>query len=243
MKKIIENIIRIRNKNFHLHEDVSAYVLLSFAIFQMMSVLRGYLLLLRFRAPKLMLLERGVRFFNLPSIQFGRCLKIGEQAYLSALGKGKISLGNNVSIGAFSRIIISTTLNNPGEFITIGNNVGFGEFSYIGGAGGVMLGDDCIIGQYFSCHPENHTIKENELVRLQPTTRKGIVIGKNCWIGSKVTILDGVIIGDNCVIAAGAVVNKCFPANSIIGGVPAKLLENKNEKTKISSNLSSIIRA
>ena len=41
------------------------------------------------------------------------------------------------------------------------------------------------------------------------------------WIGSNVTILDGVTVGENSVIAAGAVVNKSFPNNVIIGGIPA----------------------
>ena len=45
---------------------------------------------------------------------------------------------------------------------------------------------------------------------MQGVTRKGIKIGKNCWISSKVTILDGVKIGKNSVIASGAVVNKSF---------------------------------
>ena len=55
--------------------------------------------------------------------------------------------------------------------------------------------------------------------------RKGIKIGKNCWIGSKVTILDSVEIGSGCILAAGSVITKSFPDNSIIGGVPAKLIK------------------
>jgi acetyltransferase-like isoleucine patch superfamily enzyme len=67
----------------------------------------------------------------------------------------------------------------------------------------------------------------NLAIRLQGVSRKGIKIGKNCWIGSKVTILDGVEIGDSCIVAAGAVVNKSFPSNSVIGGVPAKILKSR----------------
>ena len=86
------------------------------------------------------------------------------------------------------------------------------------------------MGQYFSCHPENHNHADLATeIRLQGVVRKGIKIGANCWIGSKVTILDNVEIGAGSIIAAGAVVNKSFPANSIIGGVPAKLLKMRNE--------------
>jgi acetyltransferase-like isoleucine patch superfamily enzyme len=62
-------------------------------------------------------------------------------------------------------------------------------------------------------YSENHNYEDfNTPIRLQGVNRKGIIIGNNCWIGSKVTILDGVEIGDSCIIVAGAVANKSFPA-------------------------------
>jgi acetyltransferase-like isoleucine patch superfamily enzyme len=156
-------------------------------------------------------------------ITFGRFLKLGNHVTLSALGTVGITIGDNVSIGSDSKVIVSTSLNNIGIGITIEDNVGIGEFAYLGGAGGLSIGSDCIIGQYFSCHPENHNFNDQtKLIREQGVTRKGITIHPNCWIGSKVTILDGVEIGANSVIAAGAVVTKSLPENSIIAGVPAK---------------------
>ena len=53
-----------------------------------------------------------------------------------------------------------------------------------------------------------------------------IHIGKKVWIGSHVTILPGVTIGDHAIIAAGAVVAKDVPANTVVGGVPAKTLKH-----------------
>jgi acetyltransferase-like isoleucine patch superfamily enzyme len=157
-------------------------------------------------------------------------MKLGDQVYLSALGSEGITLGDNVGLGAFSRIVVSTSLNDIGSYIRIGNNVGIGEYAYLGGAGGLEIGNDCIVGQYFSCHPENHNFERTDLpIRMQGVNRKGISIGNDCWIGSKVTVLDGVTIGDGCIIAAGAVVTKSFPANSIIGGVPAKRLKDRTE--------------
>jgi acetyltransferase-like isoleucine patch superfamily enzyme len=52
-----------------------------------------------------------------------------------------------------------------------------------------------------------------------------IVIGNDCWIGTRVIILPGVHLGNKCIVAAGAVVTRSFPDNCIIGGVPAKLLK------------------
>lgn len=50
------------------------------------------------------------------------------------------------------------------------------------------------------------------------------IIGDNCFIGLGVKILGGVKIGDNCYIAPNAVVVKDVASNSVVGGVPAKLL-------------------
>jgi acetyltransferase-like isoleucine patch superfamily enzyme len=232
MKAIIERLIKYRNPDFKFDEALNTGAILHFSLIQFASLLRGMKLMFRLRKPKRMLRGRGVRFFNLSRMKWGRYLKLGDFVFLSAVGKKGIGLGNNVSIGAFSRLIVATTFNRTGEFIEVGDNVGIGEFAYLGGAGGVCIGRDCIIGQYFSCHPENHFYNDITIpIRMQGVSREGISIGKNCWIGSKVTVLDGVSIGDGCVIAAGAVVTKSFPADSVIGGTPAKLLKERGKKT------------
>lgn len=53
-----------------------------------------------------------------------------------------------------------------------------------------------------------------------------IVVGDNCFIGLRAILLPGVTIGDNCVIAAGAVVNRDIPANSVAAGVPARVVSS-----------------
>ncbi|SHE13303.1 Galactoside O-acetyltransferase [Chlamydia abortus] len=55
-----------------------------------------------------------------------------------------------------------------------------------------------------------------------------VVIGKNVWIGSNATILPGVTIGDNSVVAAGAVVTKDVPENTVVAGVLAKVIKEIN---------------
>lgn len=226
IKSLLTRLIRRKNPNFQFDKSVNSAMLWQLFVNNFFDWLRSWKLLLRGRKPAWLFLGKGVVIRNLQNIHFSPWVRIEDGVHLNGLGRGKIELGRHVRIGAYSRLIISTTLNNLGNFIKIGNNVGLGEFAYLGGAGGLEIGDDCIIGQYFSCHPENHVYDDpSKLIRLQGVTRKGIKIGKNCWIGSKVTILDGVTIGDNCVIAAGAVVTKSMPPNSVIGGVPAKVLK------------------
>ena len=153
-------------------------------------------------------------------------VKIGRFCLVDALSNNGIKFGSNFSLGDYSVIKCSGSLRDLGKGINIASNVGIGEYAYIGGAGGVEIGADTIVGQYLSIHPENHIFSDmNKTIREQGVTRKGVYIGQNCWIGSKVTFLDGSKIGNGCVVAAGAVVNGSFPDNAVIGGVPAKILK------------------
>jgi acetyltransferase-like isoleucine patch superfamily enzyme len=230
LKSVLSRIIQLKKPGFAFDEGVSSLVIRELMFQKLGAFLRSWKLVFGGRIPSRLFLGKNVRLQNLPNIRFGKWVQLEDFVHVGALGKRPISFGNNVRIGAFSRIITSTTLYDLGSHITIGNNVGIGEFAYLGGAGGLDIGDDCIVGQYFSCHPENHVFSDTSMpIRLQGITRKGIRIGKNCWIGAKVTILDGVTIGDNCVIAAGAVVTRQMPADSVIGGVPARVLKSTIE--------------
>lgn len=66
---------------------------------------------------------------------------------------------------------------------------------------------------------------KSELAKIYHPVQKEVVISDNCYIGAGVTILMGVALGQNCLVAAGSVVTKSFPVNSLIGGVPAKLIK------------------
>lgn len=233
LKKVLTHVIRMKNPRFCFDPAVTSLVLWELAWEKLRMWLRGQRLLLLGRRSGGLFLGKNVRLRNLPNIRFGNWVQLEDSVLISALGKRPVSLGHKVRIGAYSRLVTSSTLGQIGSHIRIGDHVGIGEFAYLGGAGGLDIGDHCIIGQYFSCHPENHVFEDTrELIRLQPTTRRGIQIGRNCWVGAKVTILDGVHIGDHCVIAAGAVVNRSMPAYSVIGGVPAKVIRSTFEHSK-----------
>ena len=65
---------------------------------------------------------------------------------------------------------------------------------------------------------DGHTFRNHKQV-------KAITIGNNVWIGANSIILKGVNLGDNVVVGTGSVVTKSFPNNSVIAGVPAKLIK------------------
>lgn len=126
-----------------------------------------------------------------------------------------------------SKIDNSTTVfvpfhTNFGKHITIGKNVFINHGCSFLDIGGITIEDDVLIGPKVSLITENHPIDPSNRKSLD---LKKVLIKKNAWIGAGATILPGVTIGENAIVAAGAVVTKDVFDNTIVGGVPAKLIK------------------
>lgn len=89
----------------------------------------------------------------------------------------------------------------------------------------IEIGENVVIS-------ENVTIRDNDdhqIVGSNEKTTEPIKIGNHVWIGLNVTILKGVTVGDGAVIAAGSLVNKDVPANTLVAGIPAKVIKEDVE--------------
>lgn len=110
-----------------------------------------------------------------------------------------------------------------GKMTSIGKNVFINFGCTFLDQGGITLEDDVFIGPEAKVitenHPEEPTLRHTLLV-------KPVHICRNAWIGAGAIILPGVTIGENAIVAAGAVVTKDVPDNTIVAGVPAKILRN-----------------
>ena len=89
----------------------------------------------------------------------------------------------------------------------------------------IQVGENVFINA--CCHFQDHgTLNHGLSPEDRPHTYPApIVLGRNVWVGSNATILQGVTIGDNAIVGAGAVVTKDVPANTIVGGVPARFIK------------------
>ncbi len=125
-----------------------------------------------------------------------------------------------------SEIDTSTTIFAPfhtnfGKHITIGKSVFINHACTFLDLGGITIEDDVQIGPKVNIITENHP--------TDPAQRKmllnAVLIKRNAWIGAAATILPGVTVGENAVVAAGAVVHKDVAANTIVGGIPARVLK------------------
>ncbi|WP_305067721.1 sugar O-acetyltransferase [Membranihabitans maritimus] len=112
---------------------------------------------------------------------------------------------------------------NYGKNTKIGKNVFINFNCVFLDLGGITIEDHVLIAPKVSLLSEGHPISPESRHSLVPGH---IHIKKNAWIGANATILQGVTIGENSVVAAGAVVSKDVPDNTIVGGIPAKILKS-----------------
>lgn len=109
-----------------------------------------------------------------------------------------------------------------GQNIHLGRGVFINACCHFQDHGGVTLGDGCQIGHNVVFATLNHELTPE---RRHVTLPAPIVLGRKVWVGSNATILSGVTIGDNAVVAAGAVVTKDVPPDTVVGGVPAHFIK------------------
>ncbi len=117
----------------------------------------------------------------------------------------------------------------PPFYTDCGKNTHFGQNVFVNSGcrfqdqGGIWIGDNALIGHNAVLATLNHDPDPAKRGNLIPAK---IIIGNNVWLGANVTVLPGVTIGDGAIIAAGAVVTKNVPANTVVGGVPAKVIKS-----------------
>lgn len=109
-----------------------------------------------------------------------------------------------------------------GKNITVGKNVFINTGCRFQDQGGIRIGDHVLIGHNVVLATLNHDFAPYNRATMHPAP---IHIEDRVWIGANATVVPGVTIGENSIVAAGAVVTKDVPPNTIVGGVPAKVLK------------------
>lgn len=110
-----------------------------------------------------------------------------------------------------------------GKNIHIGKGVFINAGCTIQDQGGVWIGDGALIGHHATVVTLNRDFAPGKRHDLHPSP---VRIGKNVWLGANVTVLPGVTIGDGAIVAAGAAVTKDVPENTVVGGIPARVIKS-----------------
>ena len=108
-----------------------------------------------------------------------------------------------------------------GKNLTLGKDVFINIGCRFQDTGGITIGDDTLIGHGCTLTTLNHSVDPARRADMTPAP---IRIGRKVWLGASVTVVPGVTIGDGAIVGAGAVVTRDVPPNSIVAGVPAKVI-------------------
>jgi len=111
-----------------------------------------------------------------------------------------------------------------GVDIRVGRNVFINQNCTFYDLGGLDIADDVMIGPNVSLITSSHPIEPSQ--RRNGVIAKPIVIERNVWIAAGATIIGGVTVGENSVVAAGSVVTKDVPPNTLVAGNPARVIRS-----------------
>lgn len=163
---------------------------------------------------------RGVLIRRPQQIFLEKKVFVDDFAALDVRGKGSIRLGAHTFIGRFSSVVAKEADVMIGEGVNIGTNCRIASQSKISIGASTLIAAYCYIG------PGNHQQGEEgqPLIEQDMEIKGGVVIGSNCWIGARATILDGVTIGDNAIVGAHSLVRDSVPAGAVVAGTPARII-------------------
>lgn len=124
-----------------------------------------------------------------------------------------------------STTVFTPFYTNYGKNIKLGKNVFINHACSFLDLGGITIDDNVMIAPRVNLTSESHPISIKDRKTL---TVGHIHIKQNAWIGANATIFPGVTIGENSVVAAGAVVHEDVADNTVVGRVPAKIINRIN---------------
>jgi maltose O-acetyltransferase len=131
--------------------------------------------------------------------------------------------------------LIRTRVKFSGEFknLVIGNNTTVNFFGLFDLMDKVIIGNTCQIGPHVSFITSSHQLVSNYQTRRADISAGPITVEDYVWIGANVTILGNVTVGHGSVIAAGSLVNKDVPPDTVVAGVPAKVIKQLAQKPSL----------
>jgi acetyltransferase-like isoleucine patch superfamily enzyme len=171
-------------------------------------------------------------FFERPLFnKIGRNVTVGKDTRI--LNHNRITIGNHFH--ALERFRLEAISKYGNQLfkpeIVIGDNVTINTDVHIGCIDKVHIGNNVLLASRIYIADHSHGNTDFETLQIPPNARplvsRGpVIIEDNVWIGEGVSILPGVTIGKNSIIGANSVVTKSCKANSIMAGVPAKVIRS-----------------
>lgn len=187
---------------------------------------RALLYRLILRMDGLAAIENGVRLRFASHIRLGHGSYLDQGCYLHATPGGiQIGARSLVMHGAILHVYNFRALPNAG--IRIGRESLIGEYNVLRGQGGITIGDRVFTSPMVQMLAVNHRFDDRSRSFVdQGITAQGIVVEDDVWIGAGAVLTDGVRVGRGAVVAAGAIVTRDVPPQTVVAGVPARVVRD-----------------
>lgn len=169
-------------------------------------------------------LSRAARSFLHPQVLLHPLRMFHYYGYSHALPRRLIEKGRDL------RIAPNSSFRN-GERIALGDQVQIGEYCALWAGretARISIGARTTLGPNCFVTAADYGLDADVRITDQAMDERDVVIGQDCWIGTKSVITAGVTLGDGCVIGAGSVVTQDIPANAIAAGAPARVIRQRS---------------
>lgn len=174
---------------------------------------------------------RNVTFRHPRKIRLGSNVVLDDNSVIDAKGEQNsgIDIGDGVFVGR------NTIVYCKGGNIRLDAGVNIASNCTLFSSNELTVGAGTMIGAYsYLLSGGEYDYRKTEIPFAQQSgmeTKGPLSVGRNCWLGARVTVLDAASIGDHCVVGAGAVVTKPLPSHSVAVGVPARVVGSTAAQT------------
>jgi acetyltransferase-like isoleucine patch superfamily enzyme len=231
IRRLIERSVQRvrRNDSYRLDREIATRDVVAEAWARGQALVRAQWMLIGVRGGRVRFVESGCHIRHRRFLTLGSGSVLEHGARLTCLSRTGFTIGRNVTVGKYALIECTGVLWHLGEGLQVGDGSSIGDYSFLGCAGGVVIGRDVLMGQRVSFHSQNHEFSDvTRPIRDQGVVDGKIIVGDDCWLGSGSIILAGVELGAGTVVAAGSVVNRSFGPNSVLAGIPARLVRTRD---------------
>jgi acetyltransferase-like isoleucine patch superfamily enzyme len=167
-------------------------------------------------------------------LRFGRRLQTDGLCFICPGVRLEISRGATLRIGRWAWVGHGCKIRVHEGEVSIGAKTVMGQECTISAFQRVTIGRECILADRVMLIDFDHGVTEVERpIRLQGIYKRDVDVGHNVWIGYGACILRGVTIGENSVVGTSAVVTRSFPENTVVAGVPARVVRMRETPSEL----------
>lgn len=170
------------------------------------------------RLGRAVLKSRSNLIFRIQGCSAGRGCTLSAGVRLRATDGARLTLGDEVTIDRYADVTVKYGA------LQIGARSYIGQFCIICAREDVRIGVDCLVAEHVTIRDQDHCFGNGLVTAHAGFSTAPVTIGNNVWIGAKTTITQGVKIGDNSVVGSNSVVTHDVPPNTVVAGVPARIL-------------------